>query len=64
MWCINKMKYYSTIKKRTNSAICRDEDEARDCPTQGSNSERVKQIYCLDSGSKGKVQMNLFAKQK
>ena len=54
MWCINTVEYYST-NKRTNSAICRDEDESRDCPTQWSKSERVKQMYHSEAESREKV---------
>ena len=43
------MEYYSAIKKERNWVICRDMDGPRVCHTEGSKSEREKEISYINA---------------
>ena len=49
MWYIYTIEYYSGHKKEQNWVICRDVDGSRDCHTEGSKSEREKQISYINT---------------
>ena len=49
MWYIHKMEYDSAIKKEWNWVICTDLDGPRVCHTEGSKSEREKQISYINT---------------